>query len=301
MKPNFPTLRAVFIGLCLISTVKAVQADISVTDDQGNEVRLKAPAKRIVTLAPSLTELLFTINKGDTVVGTVEYSDYPEAAKSIPRIGNFQSFSVESVLRLEPDLILTWKYSGGRNALIQLQKIGIPVFVSEPTTIEDVGETLTKLGLLTGSETAEVAKQAFRNKLQHLRTRYSTEIPVSVFYQIWNDPLQTVNKQHLISQIIDLCGGSNSFGDLKTLAPVVSHEAVIHRDPQVIIVSDANKDIALATSQWEKWTSLTAVQHRQIHTVNPDLLHRHTTRILDGALQLCKKLEVSRHYYDQQP
>ncbi|HEX22419.1 MAG TPA: cobalamin-binding protein [Chromatiales bacterium] len=281
--------------MCGALLMPAAQANVSVSDDTGREVRLAQPAQRIISLAPHITELLFSAGAGGRIVGVVEYSDYPPAAKKLPRVGSYNAVDMERILALRPDLVVAWA-SGNPPALIeQLRSLGLRVFLSEPRTLEDVASNLERLGQLAGTRTmAQVAADEFRRRLQALRTRYAGRKPVSVFYQIWHRPLMTVNGEHLISKVIRLCGGRNVFAELPTLVPKLDMEAVLAADPQAIVAGVREPGDDSWQQDWRRWSQLRAVREGHLISVPADLLQRHTLRILDGAKQLCKALDEVR-------
>lgn len=285
-------------SLFLLSVValSTAQAEVRVVDDAGNTVTLPQPAKRIVSLAPHVTELLYAAGAGGSLVGTVEYSDFPVAAKKIPRVGSHNAFDLEKIIALKPDLILMWQSGTVKGPVEKLRQIGIPIYASEPHILEDIAQNLRQLGMLADTESkAKLASDQFLAKLKSLRVRYRTKKPLSVFYQIWHQPLMTINGQHMISQVIELCGGRNVFASLSALAPKVSLEAVLAENPQVIVggsVATANPNWK---EDWNKWPQLRAVKDQHIFYVNPDHLQRHTPRILEGAEALCHQLEGARH------
>lgn len=271
------------------------QALLIVTDDAGNKVTLLQPAKRIISLAPHVTELLYAAGAGDRLVGVVEHSDYPPAAKKLPRVGSYNALDLERIVALRPDLLVMWQSGTLQSPVQKLRKMGIPVYASEPRKLEDIARNLRQLGILAGTEkTARAASNQFLNTLKKLRTRYRTKKPVWVFYQIWNRPLMTINGKHMISQIIELCGGRNIFSGLSALAPKISLEAVLAKNPQVIVGGSVAKANPNWKKDWNKWPQLSAVKNQDIFYVNPDHLQRHTPRILQGAEALCRKLEDVR-------
>lgn len=288
------------VVLLVVFTLSAVllpptQAAVSVVDDTGREVRLAQPAQRIVSLAPHATELLFSAGAGDRIVGVVDYSDFPPAAKQLPRVGAYNAVDMERILALRPDLVVAWA-SGNPPALIeQLRELGLTVFLSEPRELEDVAGNLERLGRLAGTQaTARAAAEAFRQRLAHLRARYSGRVPVSVFYQIWFRPLMTVNGEHLISKVIRLCGGRNVFAGLPVLVPKLEMEAVLAADPQAIVAGVREPGDTSWQQDWQRWRSLRAVREGHLISLPADLLQRHTVRILDGAEQLCAALDEVR-------
>jgi iron complex transport system substrate-binding protein len=280
--------------LCLLPG-GGVRADIGVVDDSGQSVVLQRPATRIVSLAPHITELLFAAGAGNAVIGVSEHSDYPAAARTLPRVGGGSGVDLEAVLSLRPELVVAWG-SGSPPALLQrLQQLGVPVFVSEPRVMKDIAASLERLGRLSGHEAAASrAVQSFEHRLQKLRERYAGRPPVRVFYQVWQQPLLTINGDHLVSDVIRLCGGVNVFGDLPELAPQVSVESVLQRDPQVIIAGGDVPDARSLSDWWRRWNGISAVQGGHLYTIPEELLERHTLRILDGAGLLCDRLESVR-------
>lgn len=288
------------LGLMLaLSLTSAVNADTSVEveDDLGNIVRLERPAQRVVALAPHLVEVVYAVGSGERLVGAVEYSDYPADAQTKPRVGSYVAFSTEAVLRLQPDLVLAWYSGNGPQRVAQLKALGIPVYYTEPRKLEDIGKTMEKIGILTGSATAPHARQQFDATLAELTATYAGREPLSVFYQVWNSPLQTVSDEHMISDIIRRCGGRNIFAETPTLAPQVSVESVLRFDPQVIVASGMAEERPDWLDDWRRWSSLQAVKNEQLKFIPPDIIQRSTPRILDGAQAMCAHLQQAREFY----
>lgn len=273
----------------------ASASGIEVTDDAGNRVRLNEPARRIISLAPHITEILFAAGAGARIVGAVSYSDYPEQAARLPRVGSYNSLDIERVLALKPDLVVAWESGNSSLQLARLKALGLTIYLSEPRAIEDIARDMERLGELAGvSSTARQAAAAFRRHLAQIEQRYSGRPVVSVFYEIWHQPLMTVNGQHLISQVIRLCGGRNVFADLAPLAPVVDVEAVIRADPEAIIGSGMGEESPEWLNAWRRYPSLSAVRNDNLFFIPPDLVQRSGPRVLDGAERLCRALEQVR-------
>lgn len=283
----------VLVAACLV-WVNA-HADSSVRDDLGQTIALAQPARRIVSLAPHVTEMLFAAGAGDYLVGTVAYSDYPEVAKQIPRVGGYTSLDLEAIVALRPDLIVAWKSGNTAHQLEKLRALGFAVYVTEPRNIDDVPSDIERLGLLAGTGTAASnAAAAFRARHEELRRRYGGRPPVNVFYQIWDRPLMTVNGEHLISNVLRLCGGRNVFASLPVLAPKVDIEAVLAADPEAIVASGMGEARPEWLDDWRRWQRLRAVRNDNLFFVPPELLQRHTPRILDGAERLCAAFDQVR-------
>jgi len=269
-------------------------ADISVTDDAGQPVVLDKSAQRIISLAPYITELLFAAGAGEAIVAVTAFSDYPEAAQSLTQVGDGGGLDLEAIIALQPDLVVAWQSGNPRGQVARLQSLGITVFFSEPRQLEDVPATLQRLGRLAGTE-AVAAAQAdnFNRRYAELQEHYAQRAKVSVFYQIWNQPLMTLNGEHLFSDVLRLCGGENVFKTLPTLAPQIDIEAVLLANPDVIVVAADDSDSPLLAA-WQRWPQLSAVKQGHVYAMPRDQLVRHSPRILDGAERLCKLLDGVR-------
>ena len=287
-------------GVLLAATLAfspAVWADLVFKDDTGHEVRLKVPAKRIVTLAPHAAESLFAAGAGSKLVGTVDYSDYPPEAKKVARVGGYSRIDLEAVAALKPDLVLAWQSGNNTTQVDKLRGLGLTVYVSQPNKMENVADQLVRMGQLAGTETAaNAAADQFRKRLDGLRKANAGKPKIRVFYQIWKSPLMTVGGPQIISDAITLCGGENVFGHLPQMAPTVSVEAVLSADPEAIVATGMGDAKPEWLHDWDKWTRLTAVKRDNLFHINPDIMQRHTPRILDGAEKLCAHLDVARSH-----
>jgi len=278
--------------LCLIAPHALA---ITVQDFAGREVTLEQPARRIVALAPDIVENLFSAGAGDRLVGAVSYSNYPRQANDIPEVGSYNAFSLEQILALQPDLVVMWGSGNGMQTLSKLEGLGIPVYVSELRKLSDVPESIRRLGTLAGTASvAAVEARRIEREIESLRNHYSGRRSLGVFYQIWNDPLQTINREHLISEVIALCGGHNIFGDASALAPRISVESVLLRNPDAIVASGMGEARPQWLDQWRAYPSLKAVAGDALFFINPDHLQRPTARILLGAQRLCLQLDQIR-------
>ncbi len=252
-----------------------------------------ATQPRIVSLAPNLTELAYAAGAGGTLVGTVEYSDYPDAARALPRVGDAWRVDPERVLALEPDLVLAWPSGTPVDTVARLESLGLRV-VSIPTyRLADVASALRTIGKIAGtSAVADASATAFDARVRQLRIDHAGAPAVTVFIEIDDEPLFTVNGRHVISEIVELCGGRNVFAELPQLAPPVSLEAVLARDPQVILSTDDT--IADPLALWRRWTRIAAVRDGTIYSMSSDTLTRATPRLADGASEVCSALDDAR-------
>ena len=281
--------------LMLTGLVISVQATVSVIDDEGRTVKLQNPAERIISLAPHITESLFSAGAGNKIIGAVSYSDYPEEAKKIPRVGGYPSIDLEMILSLKPDLVIVWTSGNNASQVEKLSALGLTVFYSDPKIPEDIANTILRFGILAGSKNiAEKSSNEFLKHYLYLQNKYSHKAKVKTFYQIWNKPLMTINGQHLISNIISLCGGVNVFTELQTLTPKISIEAVIATNTEVIIAGGMGKAKPEWMKEWYPWQQIPAVKNKNVFFVEPSLLQRVGPRILQGADQLCALLDEAR-------
>ena len=288
-------IRFFTFAMVLFGCVNAAAAQVTLRDDTGATVRLPKPASRIVSLAPHATENLFAAGAGDRLVGVVDYSDYPEAAKRIANVGDHSRPDLEAIVALKPDLVIVWQSGNAGSVVKRLQALGLPVFQTQPDRLEDIPSNLEKLGRLAGSEAvANRVAADFRQRLTALRKQYSARPPVKVFYQAWHQPLLTVGGSQVITEVIRLCGGENVFGGLAAKAPSVSLEAVLAANPEAIIASGMGYDTPIGLDDWRKWKQLQAVARGNLFHVPADLMQRSTPRLLDGAEQLCRHLETAR-------
>jgi iron complex transport system substrate-binding protein len=283
------------IFLAALVAACSARAEIVVTDDSGATLRLKEPARRIVSLAPHVTETLYAAGAGDKLVGVVEYSDFPAAARRVARIGGYSKLDLEAIAALKPDLAVGWASGNAPAHVEKLRALGIPVYLSQPERIDDVAASLERFGELAGTQpVARAAATAFRARLAELRARHGTRPKVRTFYQIWKQPLMTVGGGQVISDVIRLCGGENVFAELKQLAPKVSVEAVLAADPDAIVASGMGEARPEWVDDWRQWPTLAAVKHDNLFFIPPDLIQRHTPRIVEGAERLCAQLEMAR-------
>jgi len=283
-------------GILLSATTFNSQATVSVTDSDGREIRIEKPAARIVSLAPHATELLFAAGAGGKIVGVSEYSDYPEAARRLPKVSGSAGVDIERVLALRPDLVVAWKFEATRGALGRLEKLGVPVFISEPRQFAQIANQIEALGALAGTEkVARAEALRLREGIAALGQTYRKRTPVRVFYQIGERPLMTLNGEHLVTEALALCGARNVFADAQTIAPVVSPEAVLAADPDMIISGRRGAAEGEWRAKWKKlFPGMRAVSVNRMATVDSDLLHRQGPRIVAGTRILCERIDAAR-------
>lgn len=286
--------RSAQVALFCALVVPAVAAPAVLRDDRGVALHRDAPASRIVTLAPHLAEIVFAAGAGDRLVGVARHSDYPPRAVRIPQIGDASRVDLERILGLKPDLVLAWKSGNPAGDVGRLEQLGLRVFVTEPRRLNDIPRLLRAVGALAGSEAvAQPAAQAFEAHLADLRARHAGGAPVRVFYEIWHRPLLTINGEHMISDVIALCGGTNVFATVPVLTPAVTLEAVLHARPQAILGGSSSATPQQFATQWRNH-AIEELRNIPAFFVAPDDIQRATPRILNGVRAICRHLEQVR-------
>ena len=292
MKLNFLELYLTFLALSLYSEAYCA---IEVVDEDGNLIRLEKPAERIISLAPSVTELLFAIGAGSQVVGVIEYSDFPPEAKTLQVVGRFDLLDIEKILELDPDLIIGWKSGNPRTSIEQLKRLGLSVYLVELNDLPSISTQMESLSKLAGTTIeAKEAINHFNQTYESLVTQYSNRESVRTFYQVWESPIITTGGQELMNDIIELCSGENIFNAIDQIAPKVSLEAVIIANPEVIIGSGVGLTRPEWLNDWESWPSLKAVSEEHVYFIPPDLVQRQTPRTLIGTKQMCEHIAKAR-------
>lgn len=285
---------ALLLGLMLLAPF-GVAAPVCVTDDQGEELCLDQPAKRIATLSPGATELAFAAGAGDKVVAVVNYSDYPEAALKLPLVGNHTRIDLEALLALKPDLVITWRTGNPPAQMEMLRTLGLPMFAIEPRTFEGVSKVIEQLSILAGTEQEGFAEaERFRKGIAEIAEQYRNAEPIPVFYQVWQTPLMTINDNHLIGKVIQLCGGVNVFGDMPRLVPRISAEVVLEADPHAIITGSVEGIEDNQLDRWKSYTGMTAVANKNLFFVPASPISRPTPRLLEASRDICQRLDVAR-------
>ena len=276
-------------------------AAIEVVDYLDRKVQLLKPAQRIVALSPHIVENLYSAGLGERIVAAVDYADYPAAAANISRIGGHSNFSVEAIVAYQPDLVVGWAsgYKGFGQLVARLEQLGIPVYADDPRVLSDITRSISDLAVLGDTaSTVSPALKGFTERLARLREQYSADgLPVvQLFYQIWPDPLQTLNGDHLVSAAIELCSGKNIFADAIALAPVVNIESVLAYNPEIIIASSSDNLEPAWLDDWQQWPSMRAVINRQVYFIPGDWMSRHTLRVAQGVALLCEYIDNARRF-----
>lgn len=252
-------------------------------------------AQRIVSLSPHITELLFAAGAGDQIVGADLYSDYPEQARRIPRVGDVAAIDTERLLALKPTLVIVWQSGTPARQQEQLRRLGLKLFATEQRHLADIESALVTFGALAGTPAVAAAAAAQLHRgIAEVRERFAGRRRLTVFYQIWDRPLFTLSQDHVVSEVLNLCGGDNVFGDVAGIAPMVDTESVLARNPEVIIIGATGADGERQRRSWLRFGNLRAVQQGRIYLLDPSLINRMTPRILLGIDLVCRQLDQAR-------
>jgi iron complex transport system substrate-binding protein len=278
-----------------------------IQDDRGSSLIVRMPAARIVTLAPHLTEIAFAAGAGDRLVGVSSFSDFPELARHLPVVAANGRFDAERILRSRPQAVLAWLSGNSVSELERLERLGLPVIATEVRRLEDIPRLVRLVGHLAGTASAAEGKAvALERSIAELSSASTksrardVEHPaaISVFVEIWHQPLMTVNGEHLISDVIRACGARNIFASAPLLTPVVSREQLLKAQPQVLIMSAVPEEDARASERWKGWP-IPAVQSRQMYEFDPGVLFRQGPRFIEGARDLCADLRRARRMLER--
>lgn len=275
--------------------INTAQAGVSAVDSDGRRVTLEAPAQRIVSLAPHVTEQLFAAGAGSKIVAASEYSDFPEEAKKLPRVASSGAVNLEMVLALKPDLVVAWRLEATAAALARLESLGVPVFHSEARRLSHIPHLIEALGELAGtSATARPLARSLREELVRLDAEYGSRRPVTVFYQISERPLMTIGGGQFVSNAIDLCGGRNIFAGATVMAPTVNIESVIAADPEAIFTARPQPGDRSWEAYWRRFPGLSAVEAANLYTMPMNEMHRHGPRAIEATRLLCRRIDEAR-------
>jgi len=270
-------------------------AQARVTDDRGAYVQLSAPARRVITLSPHATELVFAAGGGAHIAATVNASDFPHAARALPRIGEGLQPEPEVVLGLMPDLLIGWQAS----QFSSLTALRIPSFLSAPKTLSDIPDTIEKFGMLLGTQDiAQSRASALRVQIDQLNQMSFSSPPVSVFLQVGEPPDYSLNRSHLLSQVVKACGGVNVFEAAAAIAPKISAESVLAQRPAVVLLgrvgAPATPTKDAATQQYWSRLNLPAARAERVYAMDSDVLYRPGPRLIEAAEAICSIIEQAR-------
>lgn len=283
--------------LCLIAAqvVAATAGAFSITDDTGQPVALTRPAARIVALAPGATALLFAAGAGDRIVATIEYADEPDAARRLPRIGDVQAIDMERLVALRPDVVVVTEEITSPLVIERVRGLHLPVYATRYSRLDDIAPSVARLGRLADTaDVAEAAAARLAGTLAALRRQYAARAPLEVLYQVWNRPIYSIGGPHIVTDALATCGAHNAFADQRVAAPALGIEAVIARNPDVIVVS-APRAVATAwVEEWRKFPRLAATANDRLYVFDDPRLDRMGPAAIEATANLCRILDAAR-------
>ncbi len=256
------------------------------------------PKPSIIALSPHITEMLFSMGAGEQIIATTEFSDFPEAAKKIPRIGNYLRLQIERIIELQPDYIIAWRNGSPSADLARLAQLGFNIVYSEPKKFTDIASDIKRLGKLSGHEKrANFLADQFLTRLDNIVNTYKNRPLLPAFYELWSKPLTTIAKGSWPQQHLDICGVDNVFYHATSAYPIVGIEQVMVKNIKLIIVPLSKNQTDKQGYSWGKWKNINAVKNQQFIYPNSDKMHRMTLRALDELQSLCAQVDKVRQFY----
>ena len=275
---------------CASSAVAA--SSVSVTDDFGHEVTIRYPPQRIVSLAPGATAMLLAAGARRQLVATIEYSGQPASEKKLPQVGTADAIDLERLIALRPDVVIVWPDGNNPAQIATIERLGIPVYRQEAIALDGIADSLRRLGRLAGtSVVADRAARALEAKLAGLKRQYAAvSHPPTVLLEVWDRPLYTVGGKELMSDALRVCGARNAFADLPQRAPAIGIEAVLARNPDIIIATAPRAEADAWLAQWRRFPSLEAVRAGRLLAFDDQRLSGLGPGVIDATAQMCRKI-----------
>jgi iron complex transport system substrate-binding protein len=283
-------MRRLLVTLAMALLLPQPTAALTVTDQTGRRVDLPAPPARIISLVPSVTEILFTIGSQGRLVGRTDFCDYPAEARRKPSVGGMLAPSLEGIVSLKPDLVVATPAGNRHETFDQIGRLNIPVFLVNPITVSDVLDVMGRLGRLTERpEAADRAVATMRARIEAVTTRVSGRPRPRVLYVLWPDPLIVPGRGALVSELIALAGGDSVTADGGPGYPRYSTEAALARNPEVIVLaSHGSERSPLVLAKWERLGQVPAIAAGRLYTMDGNLMHRYGPRMVDGLERLAR-------------
>lgn len=274
-----------------LTAAPPVGAAVQVTDGTGRTLTLPALPRRIVSLVPGVTEMLYALGAEDRLVGRTDFCDYPPAARSKPSVGGTVSPSLEVLVSLKPDLVVATSAGNSDETRRQLERLRVPLYLVDPHGLADVFHTMTRLGALTARERRAAELVAgLERRVRAVAVRVAARPRPRVLYVVWPEPLIVPGRGAAVTELIELAGGESVSADGPEGYPRYSVEAAVARGPEVIILARHGAGTApYAREQWERFAELPAIRAGRLHAVDGDLFHRFGPRVVD-ALEILARL-----------
>jgi ABC-type Fe3+-hydroxamate transport system substrate-binding protein len=287
---NRRAMAALALLILLLGTAPAIAAPVSAVDDQGRKLTLARPARRIVSLAPNVTEMLFAVGAGPRVVGVTQFCDFPEAAKEKPKIGNFSNPDLEAVAAARPDLVVA-AHGNSLDGIAALRRLGLSVFVTHPRTTTGVIRNMETLGRLAGQERpARRVAAELRGRLARLERRLAGRSRRRALIVIWPDPLTVVGGLSYLNDAIRCAGGVNGAEAIREAYPKVDPERLITLAPEALIYPGADTARLASLARRPGVAETPAGRAKRVHAVTADWLLRAGPRLVAGIEEMARRL-----------
>ena len=287
-------------GLTLSTGFAATYTDL--TDLLGRPVRMPVDPRRVIALAPNITEIVFALKQEHRLVGVTQFSDYPDEARKLAKVGSYVQLDIERIVALRPDLCLAIKDGNPRAVVARLESMQIPVYALDPRNLHSVMETILAIGrLLNAENTARDLVQTMQARIVRVQQKVSqASSRPGVFFQIGISPIVSVGKETFIHELIEMAGGTNLAAG-NTPYPRFSREQVLGLSPEVIIITSMARAAVFerVKAEWYRWPSLPAVRNQKIFIADSNLFDRPSPRLVD-ALELLAGLIHPELFKDNQ-
>ena len=291
MKPSrFFLILSLFISLW---PSLSHSATLKFVDEVGRKVPVPFPPKKIISLAPNITEVLFRLGLDREIVGVSIHCNFPEKARRKIQVGSYINLDFEKIIFLKPDLVIATGTGNTRNMVERLEKLGFPTYVIFPKNFDGILQSIDHLGRVVNREKeAEAIIQEMKRRRQRVIERTQGLPRPKVFLQIGEFPIVTVGKGSFGDNLIDLAGGENIARNEKKMYPRLGKEEILKRSPEVILISSMNPkgDYQRLLQEWSRWKMIPAVRNGRIHMIDSDLIDRPSPRIIDGLEEITKVL-----------
>lgn len=283
---------AVALACAVVFDAALAHGSATVADDFGREVTVRFPPRRIVSLAPGATAMLLAAGAGSQLVGTIEYLGQPASEKNLPKIGSADAVDMERLIALRPDVVIVWPDGNNPAQIATIGRLGVPVYRQEAVTLDGIGASIRRLGRLAGtSSVADRAATALEGRLAVLRKEYANRThPPTVLLEVWDRPLYTVGGRELMSDALRVCGTRNAFAGLPERAPAIGMEAVLARDPDIIIAAAPPGKGASWLAEWRRFPSLRAVRTGRMMAFEDQRLVGLGPGVIDATAAMCGKI-----------
>jgi iron complex transport system substrate-binding protein len=289
-------MKCSLLVLLVCGYLSGVAQAITLTDEAGRQVQVPEQVNRIVSLAPSITEIVFALGAGDRLVGVTQFSNYPPRAEQLPKVGSYVELDIERILDLRPDLVISIKDGNPKIVIDRLSELGVPSYVVNPRTLDNILITIRSIGLVIGVEdNAATLTRQMSKQIRQVKQKVATSARPKVFVQIGLEPIVSAGRGTFIDVLIRAAGGINAIGEM-TGYPHLNVEHVLAAKPDVIFITSMARQPSFQQAKqfWQQWPGLPAVEQDRIYIIDSDLCDRPSPRIVEGLEIMARKIHPER-------